>query len=117
MVNSLNNGRYVIFPNFITNGDVILIKNYLARIIDNPKEEIFKYYMQPKINEDVYCKKLIFKKEFFSFIFESFKLYDICVPLTQVEVATFISSNRKFSQIETVENFLNSLTTLCLERI
>lgn len=108
---------YVIFPNFITNGDVILIKNYLTRIIDNPTEEIFKYYMQPKINEDAYCKKLIFKKEFFSFIFESFKLYDICVPLTQVEVATFISSNRKFSQIETVENFLNSLTTLCLERI
>lgn len=109
---------YTIFPNFITNEDIILIKNYLMRIIDiNPSEEIFKYYLCPKINENVYCKKLIFKKEFFSFIFESFKLYDICVPLTQVEVATFISSNRKFSQMETVENFLNTLTAFCMERI
>lgn len=109
---------YAIFPNFITNEDVILIKNYLMRIINiNPSEEIFKYYLSPKINENDYCKKLIFKKEFFSFIFESFKLYDICVPLTQVEVATFISSNRKFSQMETVENFLNTLTAFCMERI
>lgn len=108
---------YTIFPNFITNEDVILIKNYLIRIVDSPSEEIFKYYLCPRINENIYHKKLIFKKEFFSFIFESFKLYDICVPLTQVEVATFISSNRKFSQIETVENFLNTLTALCMERI
>lgn len=109
---------YTIFPNFITNEDIILIKNYLMRIIDiNPSEEIFKYYLSPKINDNVYCKKLIFKKEFFSFIFESFKLYDICVPLTQVEVATFISANRKFSQMETVENFLNTLTAFCMERI
>ena len=109
---------YTIFPNFITNEDAILIKNYLMRIIDIcPSEEIFKYYLCPRINENVYHKKLIFKKEFFSFIFESFKLYDICVPLTQVEVATFISSNRKFSQLDIVENFLNTLTALCMERI
>ena len=117
-LNDYDYNMYVIFPNFITNNDVVLLKNYLTRIMNiDSEEEIFKYYTCPRINENIYTKKLIFRKEFFTFIFESFKLYDICVPLTQTEVATYISLNRKFSQIETVENFLNSLTVLCVERV
>lgn len=110
---------YVIFPSFITNSDKSLLGSYLIRAFNtNSKDEIFKYYTCPdNITNGVYKPKVIFKKEFFSFIFESFKLYDICTPLTQVEIATYISSNREFSQFETVENFLNTLTVFCVERI
>ena len=107
---------YVIYPNFITDEDIQLLNNYLRRNIENPNEELFKYYTHPNLMEDVYEKRLIFKSEFFTFIFESFKMYDICNPITQSEVAGFISSNRSFQQIETVEGYLNTLATLCVER-
>ena len=108
---------YVIFPNYITNSDIELLKNYLYdSFITSTNTEIFQYYTHPKINEDEFVNRLLFKKEFISFIFESFKLCDVCSPMTQTEIATFLSSNRKFSQIEYVENFFNSLTTFCVER-
>lgn len=111
---------YVIFPNFVSNGDIELLSNYIRKSFINEEEgvdELFRYYTHPKINDECYCKRLIFKKEFLSFIFESFKLYDVCSPMTQTEIATFLSANRKFSQIEYVENFFNTLSTFCVERV
>ena len=110
---------YIIFPCFVTNNDIEILKAYVNRfILNHSTDELFQYYhiADAYESDEKAVSHLLFKKEeFFKFMFETYKIYDICTPLTQTEVAQYISTNRNYSRIESIENYLNTITLFCME--
>lgn len=109
---------YAYFPRRLTGKDRKMLSMCVDEAIDVYGDErlMFKYYIHPNVVKNCVEPLLIFKSEMMRVFNDGFKVCDYCVPLTQSEVSTFISYNRKFSKLDEVEDYVNCMVAYCLER-
>lgn len=107
---------YVIYPHYASNDDITNLNTIIENHITN-NEQIFKYYTHPKFSSCQYIKRMVFNLDFLNFLNESFKLVDITNPLTQNEIANYVATNRQFTQISSIEQYLNAYTIITFERL
>ena len=115
----LSDNMYVLFPCFVDKDDISALIQYINKYVINNEdnETVFKLYNHPKMSSCNYSPRIMFNIEFMKFIYEKFKLVDVCNPLTKNEIATYIATNRQFSNFEVVEQYLNCYTVITAERI
>lgn len=109
---------YVYYPKKLNKLDSKILSRYLDEVIDDCGNDktFFKYYMHPNVVTNCVEPVMVFKQDLFRIFSNDFKVCDFCVPMTQSEVSTFISYNRKFSKLEEVEDYVNCVTVYCLEK-
>ena len=113
-----NTNMFVIYPQFATREDINTLSTYIDNyVIHSNTEDVFKLYTHPKFSSCNYTPRMTFNLDFLNLLYESFKLIDITNPLTQNEIATYIAANRQFTQIASVEQYLNAYTVITAERI
>ena len=110
---------YILFPYFVDKDDMISLIQYINQYVVNNEnnETVFRLYTHPKTSSCNYTPRMLFNIEFMKFIYEKFKLVDVCNPLTKNEIATYIATNRQYSNFETIEQYLNCYTVITAERI
>lgn len=107
---------YVIFSNILNDSDKLILSNYLVNTFTDPNKLIYEKYLHPDIERGTFIPRNLTNKDFLNFFTDKFNMVDICQPMTRNEISKYISTNRNYSQIEIVEEFLSSLTVVILER-
>ena len=107
---------YVIFSNELNDSYKFALTEHFMNSLLNPEEIIFEKYLHPDIEHGTFMERNLITREFLNFFTDKFNITDICQPMTRNEISKYVSTNRNYVQIESVEEFFMSLTVIVLER-
>ena len=99
----------IVWPNFVTKDDIRQLKHMFTA-------PDFQMYESPDFFKVSFEKSLIIRQNYLNFLAPAFKPIDVVQPVTQTEIATFISSNRQFSQFELIDNYFSAFNVYVFGR-
>lgn len=107
---------YVIYSNVLNEWEKNMLTSHFIDSLMKPNELIIEKYTHPLVEQGSYVERCLINRGFLEFFNDKFNIVDVCQPMTQNEISKYVSTNRSYSQIESVEEFMSSLTVIVLER-